>query len=91
MSLTPIPANPFSGAALRRVGNGSTLELVGRTAVAGTRPRVVKDAGSGAGNMQQLGAHVTILTDAYEEFLKSVNEMINVSNAVVRDMNELMR
>ena len=40
MSLTPIPANLFSGAALRRVGNGSTLELVSRTAVAvaGTRP-----------------------------------------------------
>ena len=43
------------------------------------------------GNMQQLGAHVTILTDAYEELLKNVNKMINVSNAVVRDMNELMR
>ena len=43
------------------------------------------------GNMQQLGAHVTILTNAYEELLKSVNEMINVSNAVARDMNELMR
>ena len=43
------------------------------------------------GNMQQLGAHVTILTDAYEELLKNVNKMINVSNAVVRDMNELIR
>ena len=42
-------------------------------------------------NMQQLGSHVTILTNAYEELLKNVNEMINVSNAVARDMNELMR
>ena len=33
MSLTPIPANPFSGAALRRVGNGSALELVGRVSL----------------------------------------------------------
>ena len=39
----------------------------------------------------RLGSHVTILTNAYEELLKNVNEMINVSNAVVRDMNELMR
>ena len=38
----------------------------------------------------RLGSHVTILTNAYEELLKNVNEMIN-SNAVVRDMNELMR
>ena len=36
-------------------------------------------------------AHVVIATNAYEELLKNVNEMINVSNAVVRDMNELMR
>ena len=43
------------------------------------------------GNMQQLGVHVTILTNAYEDLLKNVNKMINVSNAVVRDMNELMR
>ena len=39
----------------------------------------------------RLGSHVTILTNAYEELLKNVNEMINVSNAVVRDMNELIR
>ena len=31
--------------------------------------------------MQQLGLHVTILTNAYEELLKSVNGMIDVSNA----------
>ena len=42
-------------------------------------------------DMQQLGAHVTILTNAYEDLLKNVNEMINVSNAVVRDINELIR
>ena len=35
-------------------------------------------------NMQQLGSHVTILTNAYEELLKNVNEMINVSNAYER-------
>ena len=34
---------------------------------------------------------VTQLTDAYEKLLKSVNKMIDVSNAVARDMNELMR
>ena len=42
------------------------------------------------GNMQQLGAHVTTLTNAYEDLLKNVNEM-DVSNAVVRDLNELFR
>ena len=40
-------------------------------------------------NMQQLGSHVTILTNAYEELLKNVNEMINVSNAVVRESSPL--
>ena len=40
---------------------------------------------------QKMGAHVTQLTDAYEELLKSVNKMSDVSNAVARDMNELMR
>ena len=40
---------------------------------------------------QKMGAHVTQLTDAYEELLKSVNKMIDASNAVARDMNELMR
>ena len=40
---------------------------------------------------QQLGAHVTILTNEYEALLKSVNTMIDVSNTVVRDMNELFR
>ena len=40
---------------------------------------------------QQLGAHVTILTNEYEALLKNVNKMIDVSNTVVRDMNELFR
>ena len=35
-------------------------------------------------NMVQLGGHVTVLANAYEGLQKSVNEMINVSNAVVR-------
>ena len=35
--------------------------------------------------------YLTTLTNAYEDLLKNVNEMINVSNAVVRDMNELFR
>ena len=43
------------------------------------------------GKHAAVGSHVTILTNAYEELLKNVNEMINVSNAVVRDMNELIR
>ena len=42
-------------------------------------------------NMKLLGGHVTVLTNAYEGLQQSVNEMINVSNAVVRDMNELFR
>ena len=41
--------------------------------------------------MVQLGGHVTVLTNAYEGLQKSVNEMINVSNTVVLDMNELFR
>ena len=36
------------------------------------------------GNMQQLGAHVTILTDAYED-------LNNTYNALVKDLNELIR
>ena len=44
-----------------------------------------------AENMQKLGGHVTKLTYAYEGLLESVNKMIKASNAVVRDLDELIR
>ena len=37
------------------------------------------------------GTHVTTLTTAYEELLKNVNEMFNVSNTLVKDLEELIR
>ena len=42
-------------------------------------------------NMVRLGKHVTVLTNAYEGLQQSVNAMIDVSNTVVRDMDELLR
>lgn len=44
-----------------------------------------------AENMQKLGEHVTTLTGAYEGLLEDVRRMINASNAVVRDLDELIR
>ena len=40
---------------------------------------------------QQLGAHVTTLTDAYDSLLENVNRMIDASNGVTRELNELFR
>ena len=40
---------------------------------------------------QQLGAHVTTLTTEYEGLLKNVNRMIDASNGVTRELNELFR
>ena len=38
-----------------------------------------------------MGAHVTTLTNAYEALLKNVNAMIDISNTLTRDINELLR
>ena len=35
---------------------------------------------------QQLGAHVTTLTDAYDSLLENVNRMIDASNSVTREL-----
>ena len=40
---------------------------------------------------QQLGAHVTTLTDAYDSLSENVNRMIDASNGVTRELNELFR
>ena len=40
-------------------------------------------------DQQQLGAHVTTLTDAYDSLLENVNRMIDASNRVTRELNEL--
>ena len=36
---------------------------------------------------QQLGAHVTTLTDAYDSLSENVNRMIDASNGVTRELN----
>ena len=38
---------------------------------------------------QQMGAHVTTLTNEYETLLKSVHAMIDVSDRLTRDIEEL--
>ena len=38
-----------------------------------------------------LAGHVTVLTNAYAGLQTNVNAMIDVSNTVVRDMDELFR
>ena len=38
---------------------------------------------------QQMGAHVTTLTDAHESLLKSVHAMIDVSDRLTRDIEGL--
>ena len=44
-----------------------------------------------AAGIYRMGTHVTTLTAAYEELLKNVNEMFNVSNTLVKDLEELIR
>ena len=38
-----------------------------------------------------LGVRVTTLTDAYDSLLENVNRMIDASNRVTRELNELFR
>ena len=40
---------------------------------------------------QQMGAHVTTLTDAYDSLSENVNRMIDASNSVTRELEELIR
>ena len=40
---------------------------------------------------QQMGAHVTTLTTEYEGLLKNVNRMIDASNSVTSELEELFR
>ena len=40
------------------------------------QPQLAGQVETLTGNMQQLGAHVTILTNAYEELLRDMNELI---------------
>ena len=44
-----------------------------------------------AAGIYWMGTHVTTLTAAYEELLKNVNEIFNVSNTLVKDLEELIR
>ena len=39
----------------------------------------------------ELGVRVTTLTDAYDLLLENVNRMIDASNGVTRELNELFR
>ena len=39
----------------------------------------------------ELGVRVTTLTDAYDSLLENVNRMIDASNSVTRELNELFR
>ena len=39
----------------------------------------------------ELGAHVTTLTDAYDSLSENVNRMIDASNRVTSELNELFR
>ncbi len=39
----------------------------------------------------ELGVRVTTLTDAYDSLLENVNRMIDASNRVTRELNELFR
>ena len=39
----------------------------------------------------ELGVRVTTLTDAYDSLLENVNRMIDASNSVTRELNELLR
>ena len=40
---------------------------------------------------QQMGAHVTTLTDAYDSLSENVNRMTDASNRVTSELNELFR
>ena len=40
---------------------------------------------------QQMGAHVTTLTNEYEGLLKNVNRIIDASNSVTRELETLIR
>ena len=40
---------------------------------------------------QQLGAHVTTLTDAYDSLSENVNRMIDASNSVTSELETLSR
>ena len=44
-----------------------------------------------AAEIYRTGTHVTTLTNAYEELLKNANVMFNVSNTLVKDLEELIR
>ena len=69
------------GAHVRRLADQSAQERKAHTEWASTLVE----------QQQQLGAHVTTLTDAYDSLSENVNRMIDASNRVTSELNELFR
>ena len=68
------------GAHVRRLADQSAQERKAHTEWASTLVE-----------QQQMGAHVTTLTTEYEGLLKNVNRMIDASNSVTSELEELFR